>query len=81
MPSKERDGDGDCHTGAREERAERRIVSAGAQRCSDQSDLVATDPGDTRRGKPMHLSTGRAGFMLRAAPGVFCAGEMLDWEA
>ncbi|MEM6439436.1 MAG: TIGR03862 family flavoprotein, partial [Pseudomonadota bacterium] len=21
------------------------------------------------------------GFMLRAAPGVFCAGEMLDWEA
>ena len=22
-----------------------------------------------------------AGFMLRALPGVFCAGEMLDWEA
>jgi predicted flavoprotein YhiN len=22
-----------------------------------------------------------AGLMLRAAPGVFCAGEMLDWEA
>jgi uncharacterized flavoprotein (TIGR03862 family) len=22
-----------------------------------------------------------AGYMLRAAPGVFCAGEMLDWEA
>lgn len=22
-----------------------------------------------------------AGFMLHAAPGVFCAGEMLDWEA
>ena len=21
------------------------------------------------------------GYMLRAAPGVFCAGEMLDWEA
>ncbi|RYF39835.1 MAG: aminoacetone oxidase family FAD-binding enzyme, partial [Comamonadaceae bacterium] len=22
-----------------------------------------------------------AGLMLQAAPGVFCAGEMLDWEA
>ncbi|MBL8440478.1 MAG: NAD(P)/FAD-dependent oxidoreductase, partial [Betaproteobacteria bacterium] len=22
-----------------------------------------------------------AAFMLRAHPGVFCAGEMLDWEA
>ena len=22
-----------------------------------------------------------AGLMLRALPGVFCAGEMLDWEA
>ena len=24
---------------------------------------------------------GNAGLMLRARPGVFCAGEMLDWEA
>ncbi|MCY1248275.1 flavoprotein [compost metagenome] len=29
----------------------------------------------------VHFDALSPGLMLRAAPGVFCAGEMLDWEA
>ncbi|MEM1316091.1 MAG: TIGR03862 family flavoprotein [Pseudomonadota bacterium] len=38
-------------------------------------DEAISTAGGVRRGAL------EAGFMLRAAPGVFCAGEMLDWEA